>query len=93
MIAACGQFYDAIEQGTLTHSYQSTLNQAIAAGRKRTLADGWAWSRATTNADITPLVSSTLALWGCQSSKVRKKKTTTTADGTPRKGRAIRLSR
>lgn len=91
MIAACGQFYDAIEQGTLSHRSQPTLNQSVAVGRKRTLGDGWAWSRATTNADITPLVSSTLALWGCQSSKVRKKKTTSTVDGTPRKGRAIRL--
>lgn len=91
MIAACGQFYDAIEQGKLSHRSQPTLNQSVAVGRKRTLGDGWAWSRATTTSDITPLVSSTLALWGCQSSKVRKKKTTTTADGTQRKGRAIRL--
>lgn len=91
ILSACGQFYDAVEQGKLSHRSQPTLNRAVAEGRKRTKGEGWLWSRATTNADITPLVSSTLALWGCQSSKVRKKKTTSTADGTPRKGRAIRL--
>jgi hypothetical protein len=75
MAAACGMFFDAVEQGAegldqqvatgLRHIGQEELESAIRSARKRALGDGgWAWSRSGSTADITPLVSVTLAHWG-----------------------------
>ncbi|MFF5793689.1 hypothetical protein ACFY5D_16710 [Paeniglutamicibacter sp. NPDC012692] len=77
---ACAQFYDAVQDGTLRHISQPALNMAVANGRKRRIRDAWGWNRATATSDITPLVAATLALWGVNTSKVRKAKTGSTTN-------------
>ena len=59
---ACGRFVDAVEEGTLRHRGSSSLGAAIRAARTRPLSDAWAWSRKDSTANISPLVSATLAL-------------------------------
>jgi hypothetical protein len=72
MAAACGQFYDGVYEAWLRHIDQPQLNVALSVARKRSLGDAWAWNRKNANSDITPLVACTLALWGAQSSTVKK---------------------
>jgi hypothetical protein len=72
MAAACGQFYDGVYEGWLRHIDQPQLNVALSVARKRNLGDAWAWNRKSASSDITPLVACTLALWGAQSSTVKK---------------------
>jgi hypothetical protein len=73
MAAACGTFYDGAMDGWLHHIDQPQLNAALSVARKRAiLGDRWAWNRKNAASDITPLVAATLALWGAQSSTVKK---------------------
>lgn len=69
---ACGLFFDAVQGGAVRHLGSPVLDAALRSARRRKLRSGeaWAWSRATSEADITPLVSVTLALWGVKSAKV-----------------------
>ena len=60
---ACGSFYDAVIDGTVTHLGDRLLTDAVGAASKRKLAEQWAWNRRST-VDITPLVAATLARWG-----------------------------
>jgi hypothetical protein len=62
--AACGQFYDAVTEQTLSHLDQAPLAAALAGAQKRTLGDAWAWARRIVSVDISPLVAATLAKWG-----------------------------
>lgn len=75
MAVACGQFYEAAVSGRLRHLDQHQLNASLAVARKRPLGDRWAWNRKTVDADITPIVAATLAVWGVQSSKVKGSRT------------------
>lgn len=76
MAQACGNFYDGVvDSGTVHHIDQPQLNSALGAARKRPLGDAWAWNRKTPTADITALVACTLALFGAQSSTIRRPKT------------------
>ncbi|WP_392967188.1 terminase [Streptomyces sp. LN245] len=61
---ACGQFYDRVQAGTLRHLGQAPLDTALAGAKKRDLGDAWAWTRRSEGTDVSPLVSSTYALWG-----------------------------
>jgi hypothetical protein len=61
---ACGMLLDTIEDEGLRHLGSAELAVALAAATKRPLGDAFAWSRKNSNADITPLVAATLALWG-----------------------------
>lgn len=72
MAAACGQFYDGVLEQWLRHTDQPQMNVALSYARKRSLGDAWAWNRKNGHCDITPLVAATLALWGAQSSTVKK---------------------
>lgn len=72
MAQACGTFYDGTMESWLRHIDQPQLNTALGVARKRPLGDAWAWNRKNATSDITPLVACTLALWGAQSSTVRK---------------------
>jgi hypothetical protein len=72
MASAAGSFFDAVMQRRLRHIDEPILNTALAAGRRRKIGDAWGWNRSTPTADITPLVSCTLALWGAQSSTVKR---------------------
>ncbi|GKQ34585.1 terminase [Streptomyces sp. A012304] len=62
--AACGQFYDAVTEQTLSHLDQAPLAAALAGAQKRPLGDAWAWARRIVSVDISPLVAGTLAKWG-----------------------------
>lgn len=72
MAIACGWFFDGVMEATpkLRHTDQPQLNVALSVARKRPLAGAWAWNRKDPEADITPVVSSTLALWGAMKDDV-----------------------
>lgn len=59
---ACGRFVDLIGEGNLRHIGQAELTGAVRAAATRPLGDAWAWSRKSSSANISPLVSVTLAL-------------------------------
>lgn len=61
---ACGDFLAGIEEGTISHANQLALTAACATAQKRFSNEQWLWSRKDVNADITPLVSATLAAYG-----------------------------
>lgn len=80
---ACGVFFDAIERldddtgekraGTLHHIGQPELDAAVDGAATKPFGDGgWMWRQMASDADITPLVSVTLALWGVSSSSKKK---------------------
>ena len=71
MAFACTDFAGLVESGDLHHTDQPQVNAALAMARKRPLMDAWAWNRKTADADITPIVAATLAVWGVRSSRVR----------------------
>jgi hypothetical protein len=62
--AACGQFYDAVTEQSLSHLDQAPLASALAGAQQRPLGDAWAWARRIVSVDISPLVAATLAKWG-----------------------------
>ncbi|HVA07544.1 MAG TPA: terminase family protein [Acidimicrobiales bacterium] len=66
MAKACGQFYDAATSGRLHHLGTPELRAALNGASKRPIGDAWGWSRKASNIDITPIVSSTLSLFGSQ---------------------------
>lgn len=72
MVIACAKFYDAVMHDTLRHTDQPQVNHALSVARKRAVAGGWAWNRANSTSDITPIVAETLALWGAQSATVKR---------------------
>jgi len=61
---ACGAFYDSVMQRTVKHAGEPELTAAVRGAGRRPLGDAWAWSRKKSTVDITPLVSSTVALRG-----------------------------
>jgi hypothetical protein len=64
----CGQFIDAVDQGTLRHGPQPELDAAVAGVKKRDLGDGaFAFGRkASGGVDIGPLNAVMLAAWAAQ---------------------------
>ena len=67
---ACGIFYDSIaDSHTLRHLGTPELNSAVAGAITRPLGDAWAWSRKSSSVDISPLVATTVALWGLKNTK------------------------
>jgi phage terminase large subunit-like protein len=64
---ACGRLYDAVKNAEVRHLGDGLLDAAVRDARTRDLAGGIAWDRKKSSADITPLVSVTLAYWGFQS--------------------------
>jgi hypothetical protein len=65
-VQACGQFYDAVKNGTLRHLGTEELTDAVDGAARRPVGDAWAWSRKDSGADISPLVAVTLARWGAE---------------------------
>jgi hypothetical protein len=63
LASACGQFADAVIQGTVVHIDQAELNMALMGAQTRTMSDAWAWARRHASVDISPLVAATLARW------------------------------
>jgi hypothetical protein len=82
-----GRFYDGVMDGSVRHTGQGQVTAALAVARKRELAGGSAWSQKNSASDITPVEACTFALWGAQSSKVRRP-----TSGTSTKSRAVVFS-
>ena len=61
---ACGQVYDLVQDAGLRHLGQPEVDAAVKGAATRPLGDAWAWARKSSQVDITPLVSLTLALYG-----------------------------
>ena len=78
--AACAGLMTGVVDGSVHHAGQRQLTTALSQAGKRDAEGGWAWSRRTSNSDITPVVAVTLALWGARNSKT-KKATTTRREG------------
>jgi phage terminase large subunit-like protein len=70
---ACGMLYNAAMEGNLRHLGDADLLTALDGAVKRQLGDAWAWSRRTSAVDISPLVAVTLALWGMETCRPKKK--------------------
>jgi hypothetical protein len=66
MARACADLLDGINNGLLGHRAQELLDAALACAGRRSLGDGWAWSRKATAVDISPLVAATLAAWSAR---------------------------
>lgn len=59
---ACSDLVDAVDERTVRHRGGEHLNPAVRQAKTRPLGDAWAWSRKNSAANISPLVSATLAL-------------------------------
>lgn len=70
---ACGRLVDVVEEGSLRHLGSLDLAGAVRAARTRPLGDAWAWSRKDSSANISPLVSVTLALSAAMTAPVESK--------------------
>lgn len=73
MAKGCEQVESRAKFGTLTHAGQSSVDEALAAARKRPIRDagGWGWDRSDPSKHIHPIVAFTLAVVAALS--VRKK--------------------
>lgn len=67
----CGMFFDGIMgddelkiEPSLQHLGDPALNAAVAGSAKREVGDRWIWDRKDSTVDISPLVTTTLALYG-----------------------------
>jgi hypothetical protein len=58
---SCSGLVNAIRDATFRHLGQPELKTAIKGAAKRSLGDGWLWSRKDSGADISPLVALSLA--------------------------------
>ena len=61
---ACAQAMDAITAAAVQHRGDPVLDAAAAGAGRRTVGDGWAWSRRSSSADVCPLVAASLSLYG-----------------------------
>jgi len=68
MAKACGDWFDAVAAGTISHFDQAAVNQALASAKKRPIgqAGGWGLDRTNPEANISPLVTLILALYGAR---------------------------
>ena len=57
----CAGFQDAVLNGRLVHIGQGPLDAAVAGASTRTVGESWAWSRVSSQVDISPLVACTFA--------------------------------
>ena len=60
----CGMFLDHVNNQRFRHLDQLPLNSAVRGAKTRPLGNAWAWKHRLSTDDISPLVASTLALWG-----------------------------
>lgn len=73
VVTACSGFMDKIDEDGVRHLAQPELSIAVDAARRRKVGDAWAWHRRDTSADISPLVSSTLAVHGLNEEPPKRK--------------------
>ena len=63
---ACADLVDQVSARTICHRAQAVLDDTLASAGRRVLGDGWAWSRRSSDTDISPLVAATLAAWAAR---------------------------
>jgi hypothetical protein len=78
MAMAWATYKDAVTSATMRHTDQPQVNVALSQAGTRSLQGGQALSKKTSDADITPLTSQTLALWGAQRDDIKKPQRSTT---------------
>ena len=69
---ACSDFFDAFDRRDVRYPFpQQDLDDALGGARKNSQQENaWTWSRkASTSADISPLVAGTLALWAARNAE------------------------
>lgn len=64
VVQACGAMYDAIMQNRVTFRTDPALDAAVEGAVKKSIGDNWVWSRKASLADVTPIMSATLAARG-----------------------------
>lgn len=67
---ACAAFQDAVLNGRIAHIGQVPLTAAVAGAAARHVGEAWAWSRVSSQVDISPLVACTLAFARCATGAV-----------------------
>ena len=63
MVAATGSLYDAILEESVQIRTNAHLEAALRGARRKTMANGWLWSRTDVDVDISPLFAATLAYY------------------------------
>ena len=63
---ACANLVDQVAARSIAHRAQAVLDDTLASAGRRILGDGWAWSRRSSDGDISPLVAVTLAAWAAR---------------------------
>ena len=66
MARACADLVDQVAARSIGHRAQAVLDDTLASAGRRVLGDGWAWSRRSSDTDISPLVAATLAAWAAR---------------------------
>jgi hypothetical protein len=59
---ACGRLVDLVQERRIRHLGSADIIGALRGARTRPLGDAWAWSRRSSEVDISPLVAATLAI-------------------------------
>lgn len=72
MAMAWATYKDAVTSAEMRHTDQPQVNVAMTQAGTRNVGGGEALSKKSSEADITPLTSQTLALWGAQRDDVKK---------------------
>ena len=73
MVKACGMVEDRVNNQTVSHGDQASIDDALAGAKKRDIRDagGWGWDRSDPAKPIHPLVAATLSLFGAVTRKRR----------------------
>jgi hypothetical protein len=61
---AAGGFLEAVLEQTFFHRGDPRLTGAVEGARQRPIGERWGWDRKAPTVDVSPLVASSLALWG-----------------------------
>ncbi|WP_326597759.1 terminase large subunit domain-containing protein [Streptomyces sp. NBC_01803] len=62
-VEACGQWADAVAQGTAVHIEQAPLTAAVTGARTRSVGDAWVLHRKSSLTDVSPLCAVVWARW------------------------------
>lgn len=62
-VRACGALVAAVADKSLSHRGEPEFLAAVGGSSRRSVGDGWKWSRKDSTVDISPLVAATLAHW------------------------------
>lgn len=61
MGAACGSFYQRLQDRQVTHGAAPELDDAVRGARRKYVGDAWYWDRKSSTFDVTPLNAATMA--------------------------------